>query len=228
MIKYAEKMTKTLQTWFDKLKYASHRTNKKLKLKKKQIKEFIKVANKVISQQKELYAQKAGWLKQSVKNRIVSLSKSYVRPIVKGKKWVKVQFGWKAHIGQIWGKVAVLAWFSRENEHDSEYIEDGVNIVEEARWKPPSEVGYDKWWRSQKVYEYLETKWIKNHIQGSPERKKLIKTTRKRLYNRRAFNEAVINDVKNNRGVNNNQYSRLNTEWSLTIGCIASNYIRIR
>ena len=48
MIKYAEKMTETLQNWFNKLKYTSHQTNKEIKLKKKQIKEFLKIANKVI------------------------------------------------------------------------------------------------------------------------------------------------------------------------------------
>lgn len=228
MIRYAEKMTKTLQTWFDKLKYVSHKTNKNLKFKKNQLKEFLETSQTIISQQKQLARQKAKGMKQSVKNRIVSLSRNYVRPIMKGKKWVKVQFGWKVHIGQIGGKVAVYAWFSWENAHDSKYIKNGVEIVEKARWKPPSEVGYDKWWRSQEAYEYLESRWIKNYIQGSPHRKKLKKTTRKRLYNRRAFNEAVINDVKNNRGVNNNQYSRNNTKWNIIMGCMASNYIRVR
>jgi hypothetical protein len=184
--------------------------------------------NEVISQQKELLKAKIEDKKQSVKNRIVSLSKPYVRSIPKWKKGKKIQFGAKAQIGMLWRKIAVAVWLTRENEHDSKFVKKWIEIVKSVRWKVPSEVWYDKWWRSQEIYWYLEDNGITNWIQWSEGYEKLEKSTKKRLYNRRAFNENIINDVLNHRHVNHNKYSRKNTEWSLLLGCIASNLIRVR
>lgn len=227
MIDFAEKMIKTTKEWYKKIKYAIYKWNNKLREVKEKIKRYIEVSEKIIKQQKQLLKNKLKNKKQSVKDRIVSLHKDYIRPIVKGKKWKKVQFWAKAHIWLIWWKVTVASWLSRDNEHDSKYIKNWVEIVEKVRWKVPTEVWYDKWWRSEEIYKYLEKKWIENYIQWTKKRKSLKKWVRKRLYNRRAFNENVINDVLNNRWVKNNKYSKNNTEWSVIMGCMASNLIRV-
>jgi hypothetical protein len=67
------------------------------------------VISKVLSQQKTMF-EKGG----SVPNRIVSISKSYVRPIVRGKEVNKVEFGAKVNIIQF----------------------DGINFIEHLDFNP--------------------------------------------------------------------------------------------
>lgn len=55
----------------------------------------VKTIKKVLKQQQELFAG------NNVKSRIVSISKSYIRPIVRGKETKRVEFGAKANIVQI-------------------------------------------------------------------------------------------------------------------------------
>ncbi len=57
----------------------------------------VSIITKVLEQQKELFAGK------KVKHRIVSIDKSYIRPIVRGKETKRVEFGAKANILQVDG-----------------------------------------------------------------------------------------------------------------------------
>ena len=200
-----------------------HSKGKQVKNMKKKLNHYIDLWKAILTQQSSMTKS---W-NRSVKNRIVSLSKTHVRPIVKWKQGKKVQFWTKAHIWVIWWKIAVAVWLSRESEHDSKRIKDWIEIIEKVRWKPPSECWYDKGWRSPESYELLKQKRIKNWIQWSKGWKEHSKRTRKRMYRRRAFNENIINDVLNHRWVNKNKYRQENINWSLLIGCMASNMIRV-
>lgn len=191
---------------------------------KKELEKHIEIWWKIIEQQKEMLEKGT----QKIKNRIISYVKPYIRPIMKGKQGKKVEFWAKVQIWMIWWKAAVAVSTTYENEHDWWHIKKWVEKVEEIRGKPPSEVWYDKWWRNQEAYEYLKEKEILNGIQGSKERKELPKKTQKRLYKRRAFNENIINDVKNHRWVNKSGYKKENLYLKVVFGCISSNLIRIR
>lgn len=199
------------------------RSSKEKQKLKKQAEEYIKIAKEIIEQQKTMLEKET----KSIKNRIVSFHKPHIRPIVKWKQGKSVQFWSKAQIWMIWGKIALAVSLNWENEPDNKSVKKGIEKVEEIRGKSPSEVWYDKWGRWKENYEYLEEKEITNGIQGSPEWKNLDKKKRKRLYNRRAFNENIINDVLNHRGVNKNRYKKENAVINLTFGCIASNLKRV-
>ena len=71
-----------------------------------------RVIRKVLSQQQEIF--ETG---KSVPDRIVSISKSYIRPIVRGKEVKKVEFGAKVNMIQV----------------------DGINFIEHLSFKPFNE-----------------------------------------------------------------------------------------
>lgn len=60
---------------------------------------YLKTIRKVLLQQKWMEENPG----QSVKDRIVSLSRPYVRPIIRGKENKRVEFGMKAHMLQVDG-----------------------------------------------------------------------------------------------------------------------------
>jgi len=221
MKKYSESMMKQVAEIYEKVKYFK---DKEIKVFKSRIKEYMNIGKEVLRQQRKMIKEKT----KSISWRIVSFAKPHIRPIIKGKAGKRIQFWAKAHIGLVGGKVAVAVGVWWENDHESKHVIDGIKLVESVRGKLPSEVWYDKWWRSQKIYDYLEKEWIANRIQGSAKRKELAKPQRKRLYNRRAFVENVINDVLNHRGVNKSLYAQENAQWNLLMGCMASNLIRVR
>ena len=63
----------------------------------KQYYQRVLIITKILEQQQKLY------IGEKVKNRIVSISKSYIRPIVRGKESKPVEFGAKANLLQIDG-----------------------------------------------------------------------------------------------------------------------------
>lgn len=71
-------------------------------------KEKIDIITNIYNQQKEMFDNK----KHSIKDRRVSLSQAYVRPIVRGKASAKTEFGAKVEISVIDGfsRVEFLSW----------------------------------------------------------------------------------------------------------------------
>ena len=72
-----------------------------------------RVVRKVLSQQQEMFTTGS----HSVPDRIVSISKSYVRPIVRGKEVKQVEFGAKVNMIQV----------------------DGINFIEHLSFNPFNE-----------------------------------------------------------------------------------------
>lgn len=211
---------KTIEAMLRSLARTKSKASRNMKVK---MIEYLDICNKVVEQQKEM-AEK--WVKY-VKNRIVSLHKPYIRPISKWKAGKKVEFWGKWQIWVIGWKLAVAVSLEYDNKHDSKWVKEWIEKFEQIRWKPPSEVWYDKWWRSQENYDMLEEKGIRNWIQGSNWWKKLDSKTQKRLYKRRSFSENIINDVKNHRNVNKTRLKKENVYLSLVMWCMASNMIRM-
>lgn len=81
----------------DQLKEVEEQSQKHFDLPKKYY-EKVKIIRKVLKQQQEMF--ETG---KSVPNRIVSISKSYIRPIVRGKEIKAVEFGAKVNMVQFDG-----------------------------------------------------------------------------------------------------------------------------
>jgi hypothetical protein len=86
-----------LEKIFEQLKEIEEQYNERLDLSKTYI-ERVRTIRKVLKQQKEIF--ETG---ESVKDRIVSISKSYIRPIVRGKEVKAVEFGAKVNMVQFDG-----------------------------------------------------------------------------------------------------------------------------
>jgi len=217
-----EKVIETVIEAKNKLKESSKKEYKKLI---KKMEKMVEVWSKIIEQQKEMIRT---WTNR-IADRIVSLSKEYVRPIVKGKVGKKVQFWSKVQIWMIWKKLACVVSVWRDNEHDSKSIKKWIELFEEVNGKPPWEFWADKGYRekSGESYEYMKENKILNGIQWTKEFNSLDKKTRKRLYNRRAFTEPMIGNIKWYRWCNINKHKKGNVIMKLIMGSMASNYLRV-
>lgn len=93
--------------------------------------EKVKTVKKVLRQQNQMFENR-----KSIPGRIVSISKSYVRPIVRGKEVNKVEFGAKVNMIQV----------------------DGINFIEHISFDPFNEGRrlISSIWLSQKLFGKLK------------------------------------------------------------------------
>jgi transposase, IS5 family len=185
---------------------------------------LIDTWSKILAQQKEMLINKT----KTVADRILSLHKPHVRPIIKGKKGKPIEVWAKVQIWVIWGKVALVVQHDWSSVHDSKTVKKWIETFEEIRGKKPKEAWYDKGYRAKDTNDpLLKEAWIDNGIQWSEPRKEHSKPKRKRLYNRRAWAEPLMNDIKNHRGANKNLLKKENSKQGLIWTVMASNYVRM-
>ena len=84
----------------------------------------INVVKKVLEQQSELF------LGNKVKDRIVSIAKSYIRPIVRGKETKRVEFGAKANIVQI-DKIDFIEHLSFDAFNEGTHLKSSVYFAQD-------------------------------------------------------------------------------------------------
>ena len=98
--------------------------------------------------------------KHSIKNRIVSISQPYVRPIVRGKASAKTEFGAKVEISVIDGfsRVEFLSW-DAYNECDS--LQTIVERFKERTGYYPQRVLADKIYRNRNNLNYCKINGIR-------------------------------------------------------------------
>jgi len=225
MIEIWENMVDMLETLKENFENVAQKWNKLFKKVTKELEDLWKLWKEFLSQQKEMLEKGT----KKVANRIVSLHKQHIRPIIKWKTGKKTQFWWKLQVWVIGKTLSMVVWLSWENKHDAKTMKDGIEEFKKVCWKPPDETGGDKWYRDKEwwLYEYMGKEGVKNCIQWTEDWKKLDKKTRKRLYNRRAFVEPLINDIKNHRGLNHNKLKKEHTQRGCIMACITSNYARV-
>jgi len=79
---------------------------------------------------KKVYQQQSQLLRgEKVSHRVVSLHKSYLRPIVRGKETKRVEFGNKAHILNV-DKIDLIEYLSFEAYNESKRLKSSVSLVE--------------------------------------------------------------------------------------------------
>ncbi len=111
LLKYLHRLLKGLQDL---------QTRHKLRLSNTEIK-LINNVNTIYDQQHELlYGNR-----ENVKHRIVSLSKPYVRPIIRGKEVKPVEFGAKVHKVQV-GGLSFIEHLSYENFNEGTRLKQSI------------------------------------------------------------------------------------------------------
>lgn len=181
------------------------------------IKNEIGIIEKILIQQKQLSQGK------QVKHRIVSIHKPDVRPMVKGKFPIEVEFGQKITLIKK-GRGVFLSDSDNENTSDYELLPKSVEFYEERFKKTPTSVLGDRGYYSQKNIKNLKEKGIKQ-IAIAPKGKIKPDYTKERYFKKlsreRNAIEADISLLKRCYGLDKNRYKDQN-QW-IRMGLIARN-----
>jgi hypothetical protein len=116
---------------------------------------FLRI-NTLYDQQLEMYNHK----KHSVENRIVSLHQPHVRPIVRGKRTAKVEFGAKIQVGLVDG-ISYLDYLSWDAYNEGQYLQHSVEEYKRRTGYYPSEILADKIYCNRANRTFLKEKKIK-------------------------------------------------------------------
>lgn len=195
-------------------------------LKKKIINRFIdktktalKTIKNILVQQKEIYRGK------KIKNRIVSVWNDKIRPIVRGKYPVKVEFGPKILLVKK-DKFLHLAGVYFNNVNDTQLFDPALDYYKEKWKEPPKSVSTDKGFYSKKNVRRAQKENIK-YIAIQKKGKSAAKEKdfwRKIFYCLRCSIEAKISLAKRKFGMNRIKY-RINgaEEMWIRLGLMAMN-----
>jgi hypothetical protein len=116
--------------------------------------EQFQVVKTVYYQQQYMYAN----YQNQVADRIVSLFKPYLRPIVRGKENKSVEFGTKAHIRQVDG-INIIDKLSFDPYNEAKYLKDSI-IKHKKQFGQCRVVGVDKIYGTNENRKFLTTEKI--------------------------------------------------------------------
>lgn len=124
-------------------------------LKEKHLKE-LEVIEKIYKQQLEMYKEN----KKSVKDRIISISKSFIRPIQRGKAKASTEFGAKLEVMLINGFSYVnnLLW---DNYNEGTYLIDSLERYKDKFGFYPEAVLVDRLYRNKANISYCKERGIR-------------------------------------------------------------------
>lgn len=97
-----------------------------------EVKKRLKIVRRVYEQQREMYREK----KRRIENRIVSLHKPEIRPIIRGKAGKKVEFGPKTALSHVDGFV-FMDHVSHDNFNEALLVTRQVELFQEKFGKKP-------------------------------------------------------------------------------------------
>ncbi len=187
----------------------------------KQANELLNKTNKILNQQINLYKG------NPVKDRIVSLWAGHVRPMVKGKFPIAVEFGAKTLLSKI-GKFLFCNNIFFDNTADVNMLQESINDFKSTFEKPPSEIATDRGFYSKANIEFAKNAGIKNVAIAKKGTSKSMdycnKTAYKRLCSLRCAIEAKISLAKRKFGLDKVNYRIKNGEemW-IRLGLLAMN-----
>jgi hypothetical protein len=120
--------------------------------------EMFKTIKLVYQQQKQRYLHPQA----KIPNRIVSLHKPYIRPIVRGKENKPVEFGLKVHKLQV-GGISVIEHFSYEAFNECKRLKVSV-IKHKSRFGPCTHLAADRIYATNENRKYTTQKKIQNNF----------------------------------------------------------------
>lgn len=152
---------------------------------------------KIYEQQKEMYDNK----KKRIEDRIVSLCKPYVRPVVRGKSKTEVEFGAKVQLSCVDGYL-FADHISFDNFNEGTKLKDSITAFEKRFEHLPEYVAMDQIYGSRENRDYLKEKEIRSSVKPLGRRKQDEATHseerwRKRKQRERNRIEGAIGNSKN-------------------------------
>lgn len=192
-----------------------------------QMQDTVRLLNRVIQQTQQV--KDTGTYP---KDRIVSLDDPDVRPIVKGKRGKRTEFGFKAQIEECENGIVTGYDIYKGNPSDKELLMDGAVRHHKTFKKAPRDLSADRGYFKNKADEELLALGVKNICipkvgKKSKEREAFENTTTfKRLKNWRAGSEARISCLKRRFGMDRTWYRGLNGARIWTGYCILAHNLR--
>ena len=119
----------------------------------------FETVKRIYAQQREMYKEK----KKSIANRIVSLAKPYVRPIVRGKNGKDVEFGAKVQLSHVDGYLFV-DHLSYDNFNESTTLKKSLEAHQRRFGELPKEVLMDHIYGSRENRDELRDKGIRTSV----------------------------------------------------------------
>ncbi len=144
LLQYLRRNIKQLSELIDKAKEAGEAISS-------DIESTLATVKTIYAQQKEMYNER----KKSIENRIVSLHKPYVRPIVHGKNDKGVEFGAKTNLSLV-GKFLFSDHISFDNFNEGTKLQDSVKAFYKRFGKYPKYVLADAIYGTRKNRNYLD------------------------------------------------------------------------
>jgi hypothetical protein len=166
--------------------------------------------------------------KARVKDRIVSLHKPYVRPIVRGKENKPVEFGMKVHMNQT-GGINIIEHASFDNFNECKRLK--ISIVKHKRFGACSHISADRIYATNENRRYVTAKGIHTNFdkKGPVKDDKATQRMKQALNGARsAYMEGSFGNEKNHYGLRKIKALSLKTElvW-LFFGVMTANAVRI-
>lgn len=216
LVRFADRNLRQLKELMEKIPVSK----KSLKWKK-QAGELSGLSEKILSQQKELLKR------HPVKERIVSLWAPHIRPMVRGKYPVEVEFGPKI-LCNLKNKFLFLQDSSFENRSDHDWMMTSLENYHNQFGHVPTEMATDRGFYSQanvlRAKEFGVGK-VGIHPKGKKPPGEFSRRTWKRLISLRSAIEAKISLAKRRFGLDRIQYRARNGEelW-IRMGLLAMNW----
>jgi hypothetical protein len=181
---------------------------------------------------KHIYQQQEYMLKNPkvrVKDRIVSLHKPYVRPIVRGKENKPVEFGMKVHMNQT-GGINIIEHASFDNFNECKRLKISI-VKHKHRFGDCSHISADRIYATNENRRYVTAKGIHTNFdkKGPVKDDKATQRMKQALNGARsAYMEGSFGNEKNHYGLRKIKALSLKTElvW-LFFGVVTANAVRI-
>jgi IS5 family transposase len=163
------------------------------------IKETFTTVKKIYRQQKQMYDQRI----HSIENRIVSLSKPYLRPIVRNKSGKKVEFGPKVTASMVDGYL-LFDHLGYENYNESGLLSENVERFRKRFGKDPKYVSMDQLYGSRSNRAYLKREQIRTSVKPLGRRRHGQSNQAERRWRRQKQKER--NQIEGGFGVSKRSY----------------------
>lgn len=158
----------------------------------------LEVIKEVYQQQLLMYQEN----KRSIESRIVSIGQPYIRPIVRGKMRVPVEFGAKISISYVKGYV-FLDEISWENFNESKYLEKQVELYYQNFGYYPKSIHVDRIYRTKANRKYCQERGIR---MSGPKLGRPPKNISKSEKQQALFDERIRNRVEGKFGEGKRRY----------------------
>jgi len=186
----------------------------------------LRTINIILQQQQYMYDNPG----ESVQDRIVSLFKHYLRPIVRGKETKRVEFGAKVMTSQVDG-INLIDKLSFDPFNESVYLQQSI-INHKVRFGKCLQIGVDQIYGTNANRKYMKKNNIYHSLvrKGKPSKHEdQVRVLRKQLGKERStVLEGSFGNEKNHYGLNKIKARRKETEIVLILfGVMTANAMKI-